>query len=530
MKGMDQNMKKFLTIALIAAMMLSMIVVGTSADAWDGTTVSTALTGEGTAEKPYLIATAADLAFLAKTVNEGEAYVGKYFTQTADIDLGNKEWTPIGTTAKPFKGVYDGCNKNITGLYITNNANNALGLFGAVFPDFVEVGIANVNLKGAIVIDNPSVDAGMGGLVGWGYKDSNNLAENSLNIINCVVDVDITMTNCTKQPRLGGVMGYMFTGRIENVEYKGTINYTGATGNSRVGGIIGQGNRFAATNCVNNGEINVEHTKAGANVGGIIGMQTSKGDPATQYNNCVNNGKITVSLGDDSAKKALVAGIVGGIYSPDSMYNAEINNCLNTGDISATTLATDGLLYVSGILAYANKDFMYVNDSVNSGLILATGGAGAYAGGIVGITDGIAETTRFHVKNCIAAGNLAGEITCTVENNKENVAAAEVEAAAKVITDAVTKSAIRINGFATSDVVVETTPVTTEKVEETKAPDKETTAKPVETTKAPDVETTKAPVTNEAPKKEGGCGSIVGGGLAVVALVGIAVIVSKKKD
>ena len=96
MKGMDQNMKKFLTLALIAAMMLSMIVVGTSAAAWDGTTVSESLKGEGTAEKPYLIETGADLAFLAKTVNEGEAYEGKYFTQTADIDLGNKEWTPIG--------------------------------------------------------------------------------------------------------------------------------------------------------------------------------------------------------------------------------------------------------------------------------------------------------------------------------------------------------------------------------------------------------------------------------------------------
>ena len=204
------------------------------------------------------------------------------------------------------------------------------------------------------------------------------------------------------------------------------------------------------------------------------------------------------------------------------MYNAEINNCLNTGDISATTIAADGLLRVSGILAYAAKDFMYVNDCVNSGLILATGGAEAYAGDIVGLTKDIAETTRFHVKNCIAAGNLAGEITCTVENNMENVAAAEVEAAAKVITDAITKSAIRINGFPTSDVVVETTPVTTEKpVETTKAPDKETTKAPV---------TTEAPATTEAPKAQGGCGSIVGGGLAVVALVGIAVIVSKKKD
>ena len=89
-------MKKIITIALIAAMMLSMIVVGTSAAAWDGTSVSASLKGEGTEASPYLVESAADLAFLAKSVNDGTSYEGKYFTQTADIDLGGKEWTPIG--------------------------------------------------------------------------------------------------------------------------------------------------------------------------------------------------------------------------------------------------------------------------------------------------------------------------------------------------------------------------------------------------------------------------------------------------
>ena len=525
-------MKKILTLALIAAMMLSMIVVGTSAAAWDGTTVSESLKGEGTAEKPYLIETGADLAFLAKTVNEGEAYEGKYFTQTADIDLGNKEWTPIGNTNKPFKGVYDGCNKNITGFYIAANTTNAIGFFGAVYPSYTaEVGVANVNLKGAIALGETIKDSdAIGGLVAWGYKDSDNMKENSLNIINCVVDVDITITNCAKQPRLGGVMGYMFTGRIENVEYKGTINYTGATGNSRVGGIIGQGNRFVATNVVNNGEINVEHTANGSNVGGIIGMQTYKSDPVTQYVNCVNNGKITVTNAA-AEKKNYVGGIVGGIYSSGDMYNADIKNCLNTGDISATTTAENGINHVAGILAYANKRWMNVIDCVNTGLVTAIGGVSA-AGGIGGTLE-VVESPFFTVKNCLTLGNLAGLMTCTAENNKENVAQAELDAAAKVITDALTKSAIRINGFPTSDVPLpETTqaPETTQKPETTKAPD---TTKAPETTQAPTeapVETTKAPVTTEAPKSSGGCGSIVGGGLAVVALVGIAVIVSKKKD
>lgn len=531
MKGMDQNMKKFLTFVLIAAMMLSMIVVSTSAEAWDGTTVSAALTGEGTAEKPYLVATAADLAFLAKSVNEGTSYEGQYITQTADIDLGNKEWTPIGNKSKPFKGVYDGCDKKITGFYIAENKSNSIGLFGAVYPTFkAEAGVANVNLKGAINLPgaNATNNAGIGGLVGNVYSDATRMF--AVSIINCVVDVDITITGCPNQPRVGGVAGFMFTGYIENVVYNGTINYTDATANSRVGGILGQGNRFAATNCVNNGDITVTHNDNGANVGGIIGMQTTNGDPETQYINCVNNGKLNVTIATPG-KSLYAGGIVGGIYSGQTIYNASIKNCLNTGDISATSASPEGVVYAAGMLTRGNKTFMHVTNSVNTALVMALGATTAYAGGIGGSLE-TADSPYFTVENCITLGDVAGQLLCTNAGNKGDATTAELEAAAKVITDALTKSAIRINGFPTSDVPL---PETTAPVETTKKP-KETTAKPEEATKAPEAttaksdEATKAPVTTEAPKPQGGCGSIVGGGLAVVALVGIAVIVSKKKD
>ena len=101
-------MKKIITLALLAAMMLTMIVVGTSAAAWDGTTASTALEGDGSAATPYLVKSAEDLAFLAKSVDEGTTYAGKYITQTADIDLGGKAWKAIGDNTNSFMGIYDG--------------------------------------------------------------------------------------------------------------------------------------------------------------------------------------------------------------------------------------------------------------------------------------------------------------------------------------------------------------------------------------------------------------------------------------
>ena len=102
-------MKKLFAIALVLTMMLSMLTVTANAAAWDGTSASSSLKGEGTAASPYLVESAADLKYIQVQVNDGNTFEGKYFKQTADIDLNNKEWTPIGDrSAKPFIGLYDG--------------------------------------------------------------------------------------------------------------------------------------------------------------------------------------------------------------------------------------------------------------------------------------------------------------------------------------------------------------------------------------------------------------------------------------
>lgn len=89
--------------------------------------------GFGIKTNPYLIKDAEDLKLLAKKVNGGETYEGKYFKQTADIDLNNEtNWTPIGTVtndgkdARPFKGTFDGDGYKITKLKVTGNSDNEL--------------------------------------------------------------------------------------------------------------------------------------------------------------------------------------------------------------------------------------------------------------------------------------------------------------------------------------------------------------------------------------------------------------------
>ena len=55
--------------------------------------------GSGTKNDPYLISNDKELAKLARDVNNGntsQAFLGKYFKLTADIDLSGGIWMPIG--------------------------------------------------------------------------------------------------------------------------------------------------------------------------------------------------------------------------------------------------------------------------------------------------------------------------------------------------------------------------------------------------------------------------------------------------
>lgn len=56
----------------------------------------------------FTITSTAELAGLAKLVNGGNDFSKKTIKLDANIDLDGKEWTPIGTSRKPFKGTFDG--------------------------------------------------------------------------------------------------------------------------------------------------------------------------------------------------------------------------------------------------------------------------------------------------------------------------------------------------------------------------------------------------------------------------------------
>ena len=98
----------------------------------------------------YTIRTAEELANFAQLVNSNNSFSGKTLKLTADIDLGGNEWTPIGGSACPFRGTFDGNSFGITGLKVTNNSENGFaGLFRSVYKELHadhETGAADNNV------------------------------------------------------------------------------------------------------------------------------------------------------------------------------------------------------------------------------------------------------------------------------------------------------------------------------------------------------------------------------------------------
>ena len=82
--------------------------------------------GDGPQGAPYQISSAGELANLAKMVSGGETYESTYFELTADIDLGGKEWTPIGTKDSQFAGKFSGNGKTIRNLTVGGGDNRGL--------------------------------------------------------------------------------------------------------------------------------------------------------------------------------------------------------------------------------------------------------------------------------------------------------------------------------------------------------------------------------------------------------------------
>ena len=332
--------KRIGSVLLALALCLSLLPATALAvdSAWDGSIATAFAGGSGTENDPYQIDDGAQLAYLASEVNKGQTYENSYFVLTADIDLVNHDWTPIGNSFSDalfggkdyslFAGNLDGKGHTISNISIGTEStpleSDVFGLFGATGGK-----ISNVNLDGVTICGiAKNVSGYIIGLAGALAGSASGPIENCH-----VTKLNLTMNTPDSGTAaaywIGGLVGALDGSQhIEECSASGTIKEL--SGKGSIGGLIGELGK-AAKITYSHSDVTLDVKSdyyGGANVGGLIGKGNGKSNPETVISNCYATGNVT-----------------GGAYSggfAGSLYGLNIKNCYATGEVTgaAASMAT----------------------------------------------------------------------------------------------------------------------------------------------------------------------------------------------
>ena len=385
--------KSALSVVFVLCLLVMMIptVLLAAADVWNGTAVSASLSGSGTSSDPYLIGSAADLAYLSANVSTLCNKI-KYFKLTTDIDLGGHQWTPIGgntTKSAKFWGTFDGDGHTIKGLYYNDTEaghasygllgeSHGIGLFGRVNPGYSSSAIKNLHVEGTVISSRTLV----GGIVGRANGGT-------LDMENCSFTGTVRSGASSDTANVGGLIGRSygslnmtnchFTGEVTGRKFSelalniSTSGKTGIENPEYVGGLIGAAVDAADSDLVPKPVINITKCSANATVtgtdgvGGLVGML---------YNGRANS-EVTVTITNSYATGAITAtnragGLVGQIRVTGADVggaNLNIADSYSLSDMSACSSAEAGGLFGSVYSGkYAAIDATKSNANINIAL------------------------------------------------------------------------------------------------------------------------------------------------------------------
>ena len=356
---------------LFTMLLLVMAILMPYGGAWAQTPPSK---GDGSADKPYKISTAAELAWFRDQVNSGNNRVSA--TLTEDIDLAEfchaadgttytdeLSWTPITW----FQGTFDGNGKTISNLYI-NATSNYTGFFGYAYVGSIK----NITFDNARVKNTGGYNFGI--LVG--------------NAGSCIIENIKTLANCSVEGEnyVGGIAG-VANGNISNCENRATVK-----GIRYLGGVVAAYSGNSITSCANYGVV----TGSGESVGGIAGYFNSG-----TIQNSANYGDVT---GTDN-----VGNLIG------LAEECNLNNVLGTGNVTATSAKLAGLLVgnirkssstASGILAYNSSAKLTINGTEQTGDAVK-----AIGGGSLTSAEKIMAFTEEQLKSGLVANQLQKNVS-----------------------------------------------------------------------------------------------------------------------
>jgi hypothetical protein len=273
------------------------------------------------------------------------------FYLTNDIDLGGKEWTPIGNMKNPFTGAFDGQGHTIRNMTITA-FNNKIGLFGVAENATIRnVGLEDTNIdnngENIWIYNVGSIVGGMDKcLISNVYNTGNiNIKSNKISpayvggivgsiivsstIINSYNTADITVDGCGEMVAGGIVSAVWSSSNISNSFNTGNVTAVSNNYYAFAGGIAGEINRATTiTACFNTGDVSAAG-RSWIRAGGIFAVYEHGG---FLVSDCYNTGNVTAT-GDMPCDLPLA----NGIY--DDEYKSVLNS-YNTGNV--TDIRTHG--------------------------------------------------------------------------------------------------------------------------------------------------------------------------------------------
>lgn len=261
--------KRFLALLLVLTMVFSLMPAALAADTVDVSALpeytADADTSAGAA---YKISTEESLRAFAAAVKADDGK-GTYNLSGVSFYLANDialtgAWTPVGNGVSAvkdfFAGTFDGCGHTISGLNVQGQ-----GLFAAIN----QATIRNLNVSGTVsstvnyvggivgkvqdgTIENCSFS---GSVTGGGYTGgiAGGLSSNNVTISGCVNAADVTGTTA------GGILGY---GK-KIVAIRDCYNTGSVTGSAKAGGIVGQLQKGTIENCYSIGDIGGKASQKG---------------------------------------------------------------------------------------------------------------------------------------------------------------------------------------------------------------------------------------------------------------------------
>lgn len=195
------------------------------------------------------ISTGEELAGVAQYVNSSEnnnefSYDGITIKLVADLDLDNKNWTPIGSmVAYPgssgFAGIFDGNNHIIYNLKVVDNTvgTASAGLFGGIAAGGE---VKNLTIKGI----NLTSSHWAGGIVGFAQDNGGRIKITNCHVENGTITsvAELVDEEYDNGDKVGGIAGYIGCVDIENCSVKNLL----IKGYRDIGGIVGYANDGAS--------------------------------------------------------------------------------------------------------------------------------------------------------------------------------------------------------------------------------------------------------------------------------------------